>query len=141
MSVQTLYDRDFALWAERTASALREGRFGEVDAENAAEEIEALSRSDSRELHSRLAVLIAHLLKWKHRRDVASPSWRATIDLQRADIAQLLADSPSLRARIDMGKTYRKARAYAVLEAGPLEFPFSCPFTLEEILDEEYLPL
>jgi hypothetical protein len=48
--VQELYDRDFNLWAEETAAALRAGRLTAIDVEHLAEEIEEMGQRDTREL-------------------------------------------------------------------------------------------
>ncbi|KJR40051.1 protein of unknown function DUF29, partial [Candidatus Magnetoovum chiemensis] len=59
---KSLYETDFYQWSLKTAELLRQGRFTELDIENAAEEIESLGRNNKRELGSRLMVLIMHLL-------------------------------------------------------------------------------
>ena len=40
------------------------GRFAELDIEHLADEIEDVGKSEKREFASRMAVLLAHLLKW-----------------------------------------------------------------------------
>jgi hypothetical protein len=56
------------------------------------EMIHLMSRRDERELESRLAILMAHILKWK----TQSPtrSWRNTITTQRREIARLQRYAP-----------------------------------------------
>ena len=67
-----LYDEDFTIWTERQAALLRRRAAGELvnDAEldwrNIAEEIESLGGNARRELRSRLARLLQHLLKWHY---------------------------------------------------------------------------
>ena len=92
-----LYDRDFAVWAEQQAAALREGRLTDIDGENLAEEIEALARRDRRELRSRLTVLESHLLKLEYQPEATTTSWRSTIRQQVNEIRYLLDDSVSLQ--------------------------------------------
>src|SRR6516165_3803038 len=50
--VDALYDRDFVLWTEEQAAALRRGKGSNLplDWENLAEEIESLGKSDRRAL-------------------------------------------------------------------------------------------
>ena len=50
---ETLYDRDFYLWAETTAKLLAQRKFYEVDLVNLVEEIESIGRSEKRELKNR----------------------------------------------------------------------------------------
>src|SRR2546426_519054 len=92
-----LYDEDFVAWASETARLLRSGRFDKIDVEHLAEEVEDMANRDKRELASRLRVLILHLLKWQQQPGKRSRSWRATIATQRAELKDLLDQSPSLR--------------------------------------------
>jgi len=140
----TLYEADFFEWTQRTADQLRRRRFDAVDIEHAAEEIEDMGKRDLRELNSRMKVLVAHLLKWKVQPRKRSNSWRATIMVQRQEIAAVLKDSPSLRARLDAAakSNYAGAVERAAAEAG-LEvktFPPDSPFSNEQILDLRFLP-
>ena len=98
-----LYDRDFDRWAFAQAAALRMTAIADsgppaLDYDNLAEEIEASAKRDRRELRSRLTVLLTHWLKlelsWS---GMPRQGWRRTIRDQRDEIAQILADSPSLR--------------------------------------------
>ena len=63
-SATTSYDKDVILWSEDQARLLRAGRFAELDIEHLADEIEDVGKSEKRELASRVAALLAHLLKW-----------------------------------------------------------------------------
>ena len=92
-----LYERDFALWAEQQAAALRAGRLGDLDRENVAEELEGLARGDRREIRNRLVVLEWHLLKLLYQPQQATKSWRDTIFDEAEQIALVLEDLPSLR--------------------------------------------
>jgi uncharacterized damage-inducible protein DinB len=62
----SLYDRDFALWTNDQADALRQHRAVALDWENLAEEIEALARRDKRAIRSSLENALLHLLKVAH---------------------------------------------------------------------------
>jgi len=67
------YETDFHGWAMEQADLLRTGRLAEADLANIAEEIESMGRSEKRELVNRLAVLLAHLLKWQFQPACAAP--------------------------------------------------------------------
>lgn len=98
LSQSQLYDRDLALWYADTLAKLKAGVLDELDTEHLIEEIEGLAASDRRELKTRLKVLLAHLLK---RIYVSLPEnyrgWENTIDEQREQLQDLLAQSPSLQ--------------------------------------------
>jgi hypothetical protein len=138
------YERDFLAWTRMTATRLRHGRFRDVDIEHVAEEIEDMGKRDVDEICSRAEVLIAHLLKWKQPPRKRSNSWRATIVTQRLEIQRLLRRSPSLRRhlRIEEAETYQGAVKRAAAETGLSRetFPSVCPYSIEQILDEEFLP-
>lgn len=97
-----------------------------------------------RELDSRLAVLIAHLLKWQLQPDRAGASWRRTLEEQRRSIRSLLERHPSLsgdtRSRID--DIYARASRSAARDMLLFEdaMPPRCPYTVDQILDPGYVP-
>lgn len=140
----TLYETDFYAWAQRQAILLREEEFEQVDWDNIIEEIESLARTEKHEVESRLEVLLMHLLKWRYQPGKRGRSWRATIDEQRRRLHKLLRESPSLRARLTdfVGETYPDAIRAAVIETGldKHAFPAACPWTAEQIMDEEFWP-
>ena len=92
----TAFDKDRCSWAEEQAHLIRAGRADEIDLFTIAEALEEMTRSDRRELRSRLTVLLLHLLKWRHQPSRRTPSWTRTIRTQRREIASLLEESPSL---------------------------------------------
>jgi hypothetical protein len=134
------YQQDYYAWAIQTACLLREGRFSEIDALRVAEELESMGKREKRELVSRLAVLVAHLLKWQFQPARRSRSWRNAILTQREEIEALLEDSPSLRGELPalLPAAFARARRLAEDETGIEQETFgeTCPFTLEEILGE-----
>ncbi|NET59674.1 MAG: DUF29 domain-containing protein [Symploca sp. SIO2E6] len=144
MDFQAEYDLDFYAWLNKNVALLRDGRLAEIDVEHIAEELESIGKRDLRQLRSRLQVLVMHLLKWQYQPEKPSKSWLATIQHQRDEIEALLMDSPSLRGQLEPGlemiypKAVRDAsRETDLPEAG---FPLSCPFEIEEILAQGFLP-
>ena len=136
-----LYDRDFYAWANEQAGLLREGRLSGADVAHIAEEIESLGRNEKRELRSRLSVLLLHLLKWRHQPARRSRSWELSIANARDELAEHLADSPSLRATLPeaVASAYRRARLHAEQQTGlPAKtFPAECPWTFDQAMAEE----
>src|SRR5262249_61009017 len=92
-----LYDHDYHAWLTRQTALLAERRFADLDLDNLIDEIQALARSEKREIESRLNVLLVHLLKWVHQPAQRSGGWRSTIIEQRARLLKRLQESPSLR--------------------------------------------
>jgi len=138
------YDRDFCHWLEQNVALLRAGKLSEIDVENITEELESMGKSQHHELVNRLRVLFIHLLKWQYQPERRSSSWKGSIVEQREQIFQLIETSPSLKNHIDdkIVKAYRGAVKYAVAESGLATdiFPPICPYTLMQILDEDFYP-
>nr|WP_294545683.1 DUF29 domain-containing protein [uncultured Rhodopila sp.] len=138
------HDIDLSQWAEQQAALLRRRAAGELvneaefDWENIAEEIEAVGGNTRRELRNRLTMLLQHLLKWHYQPEHRSRSWRSTIRTQRQEIEDLLADNPSLRARLPelFEAAWPRARTDAMEETGLLDLPRVSPFTVEQVLGD-----
>lgn len=141
---RSLYDADFYAWAEQQAALLRAGNLAAADIELIAEEIESMGRSEKRELLSRLEVLLMHLLKWRHQPSHRGASWEASIANTRDQIADHLADNPSLKAKLPefMETAYRRAARQARVETGlaASTFPDGCPWPFEQAMDDGFWP-
>jgi hypothetical protein len=136
----SLYEQDFYQWTQEQAALLKAGALSQLDVENLIEEVETMGRSEKRELVSRLAVLLAHLLKWDFQPERRGKSWENTIKIQRIDIQEVLDDSPGLKHQLKESvlTAYKKAVLLASDETGmsESEFPETCPYSIEEIIGE-----
>jgi Domain of unknown function DUF29 len=139
-----LYNSDFYAWTQEQASLLQNRQWSQLDLANIIEEIESLGRQERRELINRLSVLMGHLLKWQYQSRLRSRSWLTTIDLQRLEIADLLADNPSLKPELEaaLQQAYLKATKLAVQETElpSRTFPADCSYRLVEVLDDRFYP-
>ena len=140
----TLYDTDLHAWALDQAQALRAGHVEALDLEHLAEELESMGASERAELTSRMTELLLHLLKWRCQPERRGASWEVSIAKQRDGIADRIELSPSLRPRLPevLSKAWPRARRYAAKETGLAlaAFPEACPFTLADVLDDDFLP-
>lgn len=138
------YEADFVLWAEHQAALLRANRLDELDREHLIEELEAMSGKDRRELRSRLALILIHLLKCRFQSERKTTSWLATLGEQRDQVAHLLEQSPSLNASLDqyISDAYRSAVKRTALETGlpHSTFPLENPFARDEVLELDFIP-
>ena len=145
-SAATSYDKDVILWSQEQARFLRAGRFAELDVEHLADEIEDVGKSEKRELASRTAVLLAHLLKWRSQPENRSKSSRSTIRDQRRRVALAIKETPSLKAvmrdRDWQEDVWLDARAQARKETGLAaeDLPEACPWTMEQAADQDFWP-
>ena len=144
MSNSTLYEQDFYAWANEQAGLLRAGKLAQADIEHIAEEIESMGKTEKRELTSRLTVLLAHLLKWEYQPGRRGASWEVTISNQRRDLAVHLTDNPSLKSKLPeaIAYAYNNARGEAYAETGlpKATFPATCPWSFEQVMDENFWP-
>lgn len=144
MKTAELYDLDFAEWTRQSAELLRSGRASEADLLHIAEEIEDMGKRERGSLHSRFARLIEHLLKWQYQPERRGASWERTMILQRRGIRRLLDENLSFRQGLPdvVAAAYDDAVVLAsVVTRRPRNgFPAACPYTLDQLLNEEFLP-
>jgi hypothetical protein len=123
---------------------LRAGNLSAIDADHIADEIDDVGKSEQRELASRMAVLLAHLLKWQHRLALRGNSSMRTIAVLRKDVAYMLDEAPSLKRKFDdaawLDLVWSKAVLSAANEVGLDEFPETCPWSIEQIMAPGFLP-
>ena len=140
------YNGDIVAWANEQARLLREGQFSQLDIEHIAEEIEDVGKSEQRELENRMAVLLAHLLKWQHQPERQGNSWLRTIKVQRKGIASRLRKTPSLKPDLQNEEwwegVWAEALNIATRETGFLyeAFPENCPWAFEQVMDPDFWP-
>jgi Domain of unknown function DUF29 len=145
-SVRASYETDVVAWANEQARLIRAGRFDLLDLEHIAEEIEDVGKSEQRELASRMAVLLAHLLKWQYQPERRGASWERTIRNQRERISLALQRTPSLKATLAATDWQREMWLDGIDQAGKETgldvdvFPESCPWAESEVLGEGWLP-
>ena len=138
----TSYDRDFYSWSLEQARLMREARWDAVDRANVAEEIESSGREQFNKLESVLRVLMLHMLKWDHQPALRSRSWVPSIETQRLELGDAVADNPGLKPRIPeaIARGYRKARLEAAKETGIAKESFAetCPYAWDDIVSRVF---
>ncbi|WP_157871910.1 DUF29 family protein [Gloeothece verrucosa] len=145
---KSLYDSDFNLWVEETVKQLQAKNYEMIDWDNLIEEVADLSRSEKRALKSLLTRLLEHLLLiayWDSERDYNLGHWAGEIQNFRNDILELLATSPSLKPYLIevFDDCYQNARKFVIKKTrlAPKVFPTEAIATVEQALDEDWLPI
>lgn len=149
----SLYEQDFCLWIEQTIQKLKSREFESLDIEHLIEELTDLGKSEKNALKSNLTILLAHLLKLTVQHDVPNMmkgSWYDSVVEHRQRVLNNLADTPSLKSVLleTLEKAYPDSLKIAIKE-GRLakfgvripeesEYPTTCPFSIEQILDEDF---
>jgi Domain of unknown function DUF29 len=139
-----LYRKDYHAWVEAQVSALERGDFAALDLLHLADEVGDLGRSQKHKIRSNLNVVLVHLVKWRYQPDKRKPGWEVSIHEHRTRLLEDLSESPSLRvypAEV-LAKEYDLARRKAAVEMRKSlrALPLACPFTIEQILDLDFLP-
>lgn len=140
------YETDVVAWANEQAKLLRAGRFDLLDIEHIAEEIEDVGKSEQRELANRMALLLAHLLKWQYQPGRQTASWQRTINEQRNGIKKRFLKSPRLQPVLTnndwQAEIWADAVAQAASDTGLADFPETCQWSLlDEVLLDGWLPV
>jgi hypothetical protein len=140
----TTYDADIAAWAEEQVALLRSGQWALLDIAHIAEEIEDMNISHRHQLAQRMAILMAHLLKWKYQPDRRGASWENTIHNQRDKLAKLLKKMPSLRRMLQDPEwdqdVWDDAVDIAWRETNVRNLPKVREWDFEQILSADYFP-
>ncbi len=143
-SISAFYEQDFCLWLEMTAKLLRDRQLDQLDYDNLIEEIEAMGRSERNALESNLEQLLMHLLKWRYQPSKRSNSWQYSITEHCLRVLKAFKNSPSLKRYFEevLDECYQNARLLTSRETGLNKntFPDILPFSVEDILNPEYLP-
>ena len=138
------HEKDVYGWAVHTVQLLRDKKMDEVDYDGIIEELEEMGISNKHAFKNRLAQLIFHLLKWQFQPDFRGRSWSGSIEEQRIRLSDLLESNPSFKHEIEesMKKAYKLSLSLVRKET-PLDLkslPAKCPYTFEQIMDEEFYP-
>lgn len=144
--MKTSYEADVVAWANEQASLIRAGHFDQLDLAHIAEEIEAVGKSEQRELASRMAALLAHILKWKFQPQKRSVSWTLTIKEQRRLLVRRIQKTPSLGPMLVdpewIDEIWVDAKALAEKKTGLDIGTYAevCPWAMGHVLTEDWLP-
>ena len=152
----TLYDHDLQQWIEQTIQQLKNREFELLDIEHLIEELVDLGKSEKNRLRSNLTILLMHLLKLMVQHDapeMMKGSWYGSVLEHRQRVLNNLSDTPSLKSFLveAVEKAYPDGRKLAIKEAKlakfgvrmpeESEYPMTCPFSIEQILDEDFYGL
>jgi hypothetical protein len=151
-AVEELYRQDFYAWTRDQARRLRELKEARsnlpLDLENLAEEVESLGLSDLRGVKSHVRRIIEHLLKLEHS-PAAGPreGWRGSIIDARAEAGDVLTRALRDDLEAEFASLYAPARKKAASglrgygeEEAARTLPAECPYTLDEVLHDEWYP-
>lgn len=138
--METLHDRDFNLWLEQTAIAIRNRDLSNMDWDHLLDEIEDMGASQKRALDSYLQRLIEHILKlqyWVTEVDRNKKGWTREVINFRNRINRILKKNPSLKNYIaeEYEDIWQDAIAVMAVE---FEIPKNSFISLDKIMQNDY---
>jgi hypothetical protein len=139
-ALPALFESDETAWLESMAELIRQGRYADLDYGHLQEYLSDMARRDKREVQSRLATLIAHLLKWTFQVENRAGGWRATIVVQQQELESLLESGVLRNHALEiLPRAYARGRDQALAETGLAadKIPLECPYTLEQLLAKD----
>jgi hypothetical protein len=150
--LEQLYEDDFYAWTRDQAQALRrlaQSRPNkEIDFGHLVEEVRDLGIRERNAARSQVARIIEHALKLEHSRATdPRDGWHDSIADARRELEFRL--TPSLRRDLaaNLAKLHASGRRHAARGLqrhgepdAAAALPETCPYTLDQLLDEDWLP-
>lgn len=140
----TLYETDYLQWLDTTIKQIQSQEYSHIDWQNLIEEIEDMGRSERRALESNLIIVLLHLLKWQYQPVKRSGSWERSLLEHRRRLKKALKESPSLKPYLEeiLVESYQEAvkQAKAETQLPLVIFPCQCPYSIQSIIDDQFLP-
>jgi hypothetical protein len=140
--LELTYQRDYQQWLEETVLILKNRQPDRLDYEHLIEELESLGNEQKNAVESLTIQVLQHLLfyqYWQSERDYNERHWRTEIIAFRTQLELRLTTNlrNHLQSRLDY--LYSKAKKIAETKT-TLQLPLQNPYSLTEILDEDWLP-
>ncbi len=142
--LKTLYEIDDSLWLEETIELLKAKNFEALDLENLLEELEDLGNEKKFRVASFLQQIIRHCLLlqfWTSEREYNQAHWRSEIINFKDELNTYLTTNLRNYLEHNLATIYEKALRYLRQKTdNKVNFPDTCPYSLEELLAPNWLP-
>ncbi|VXD12295.1 DUF29 domain-containing protein [Planktothrix paucivesiculata] len=138
-----IYEKDYFLWLEQTIKLLKNRHLNQIDYDHLIEELEELGNEQKRKVESLLEQIIRHLLLyqyWETEFQYNSHHWHAEIIGFRTQIKRRLTTNLKQYLSQELLSIYADALKFVKAKTQLDNFPQQCPYTFEQILDEDWLP-
>ncbi|MDJ0600155.1 MAG: DUF29 family protein [Crocosphaera sp.] len=146
-----LYETNYNLWLEQQMEAVGERNSDALDWNNLAEELKDLTTFPRNLINDYLMILLLYLMKLAVQRNVYldfNSEWMMNVARHRILIKKLIKQYPkTLDSYLQTAITpiYEEVLELLLLEKDwkrnkTYDYPKFCPFTIEQILDKNFLP-
>lgn len=143
--LKNLYDIDDYQWLEETVKLIKERRFEALDLDNLIEELEDLGREKKNAVASLLEQVIRHLLLlqyWTIESEYNAVHWQEEIYNFRIQLRRRITTNLRNYLESELNSIYKDALGFVKIKTqNSVSFPPECPYSLEQLLDIEWLPL
>ncbi|MCL1471818.1 DUF29 domain-containing protein [Argonema antarcticum] len=143
-NLNKLYNIDDSQWLEETVKLIKNRQFKDLDLDNLIEELEDLGREKKNAVASLLEQVIRHLLLlqyWTSESDYNAVHWQEEIYTFRIQLRRRI--TTNLRNYLDseLDSIYKDALGFVKIKTqNSVTFPLECPYSLDQLLDIEWLP-
>lgn len=142
---QQLYETDDLQWLEETIALLKNRQFEALDLDNLIEELEDLGSEKRNAVVSLLDQVIRHLLLleyWESEVTNNSIHWQGEIYNFRLQLQDKMTKTLYNHLVYKLDSIYGRAlKAVNIKTQKLVDFPEKCPYSLEELLDIDWLPI
>ena len=141
-SLSSIYEEDYQQWLDQTVLLLKNRQVDSLDYEHLIEELEALGREQKNAVESLVIQIIQHLLfyqYWSSQREDNQRHWRGELIGFRTQLELRLTTNLRNHLSNRLDYLYSKAKKMAEVKTD-LKLPSENPYTLADILDEDWLP-
>jgi NTP pyrophosphatase (non-canonical NTP hydrolase) len=142
--LKTLYEIDDSLWLEETIELLKAKNFEALDLDNLIEELEDLGNEKKFRVASFLQQIIRHALLlqfWISEREYNQAHWQAEIISFQYQLKRYLTTNLRQYLEQEFEQIYFESLRYVRQKNdNKVTFPDTCPYSLEELLDPNWLP-
>ncbi|MCA2867177.1 MAG: DUF29 domain-containing protein [Microcystis sp. M058S1] len=142
--LKTLYEIDDSLWLEETIELLKAKNFEALDLDNLIEELEDLGNEKKFRVASFLQQIIRHALLlqfWISEREYNQAHWQAEIISFQYQLKRYLTTNLRQYLEQEFEQIYFESLRYVRQKNdNKVNFPDTCPYSLEELIDPNWLP-
>ena len=144
-NLRELYKVDDYLWLQKTIDILLARELNKLDIDNLIEELESLGKRDFSKVRSLLRQIIIHLLLleyWTEEYEKNHHYWQIEVIAFRDDLNHSLTRTLFNKLNDDLENIYQVAVKLVRRKTNFFTdiFPVNCPYSLEKILDNNWLP-
>ena len=141
--LKQLYEIDDSQWLEETIKLLKDHQFQELDLENLIEELEDLGKRDKNAVVSLLEQIIRHLLLlqyWTSESENNTVHWQGEIYTFRTQLNRRITTNLRNYLESELDSIYKDALGFVKIKTqNSVNFPSECPYSLNQLLDIDWL--